>query len=169
MSTPQQSKPTASMRTVAGPAFTFLTQRIINPIMRLFLKRGIGSKTLMTIQFTGRKTGQTYNFPVGYMQRAQTVFVYSPFSWWRNLRGGIPVTVVIKGETLTGTADVTTDTDQIAKGLDTYLRHNPGDAFFYKVKLDKNRHPIPEHIARAAQDNVEIRIELDQPSGQRPA
>lgn len=164
MSTQHQSTPTASMRTLAGPIYTLVTQRIINPIMRMFLKRGIGSKTLMTLQFTGRKTGKTYEFPVGYMQRGQTVYVYSPFSWWRNLQGGAPVTVVIKGQTLTGTADVNTDTDEIAKGLDAYLRHNPGDAFFYKVKLDGNRHPIPEHIAKAAKDNVQITIELDQPT-----
>jgi hypothetical protein len=98
------------------------------------------------------------------MQRGQTVYVYSPFSWWRNLRDGAPVTVVIKGQALTGRADVTTDTDEIAKGLDAYLRHNPGDAFFYKVKLDEERHPIPEHVAKAARDNVQITIELDQPT-----
>lgn len=165
MSTPNQSTPTASMRTVTGPVYTFFTQRIINPIMGVFLRRGIASKTLMMLEFTGRKTGQRYNFPVGYMQTGQTVFVYSPFSWWRNLQGGAPVTVVIKGQTQSGTADVTTDTGEIAKGLDTYLRHNPGDAFFYKVKLDENRHPIAEHIAKAARDNVQIKIELDHSTG----
>jgi hypothetical protein len=46
------------MRTLAGPIYTFVTQRIINPIMRVFLRRGIGSKTLMTLRFTGRKTGK---------------------------------------------------------------------------------------------------------------
>ena len=164
MSTQHQSTPTASMRTLAGPIYTLVTQRIINPIMRVFLRRGIGSKTLMTLRFTGRKTGKVYEFPVGYMQRGQTVYVYSPFSWWRNLRDGAPVTVVIKGQALTGRADVTTDTDEIAKGLDAYLRHNPGDAFFYKVKLDKDHHPIPEHVTKAAKDNVQITIELDQPT-----
>ena len=149
------------MRTLAGPTFTFVTQRAINPIMRRILNRGIGAKTLMNLEFTGRQTGQTYNFPVGYMQVGSTVFCYSPFSWWRNLRGGAPVKVVIKGRPLTGVADVCTDTDQIAAGMDVYLRHNPGDARFFKVKLDENRHPNPEDIAKAARDNVQIRIELD--------
>lgn len=164
MTTPRQSTPTASMRTLAGPIYTFLTQRLINPIMRALLNRGIAAKTLMTLEFRGRKTGKIYNLPVGYMQRGRTVFVYSPFSWWRNLQGGVPETVVIKGQTLTGTADVTTDTDEIAKGLDAYLRHNPGDAFFYRVKLDENRHPIPETVAEAAKNNVQITIQLDEPA-----
>ena len=162
MTSPSQSTPTASMRTLAGPVFNFLTRWAINPVMRLLLNRGIGSKTLMNLQFKGKQTGQTYNFPVGYMQQGQTVFCYSPFSWWRNLRGGAPVTVVVKGRTLTGIADVCTDTEEIATGMDVYLRHNPGDARFFHVKLDENRHPNPEDIAKAAHANVQIRIDLDQ-------
>ena len=46
--------------------------------------------------------------------------------------------------------------------MDVYLRHNPGDARFFRVKLDENRHPNLEDIAKAAQDNVQIRIDLDQ-------
>jgi hypothetical protein len=149
------------MRAVAGPVWDSLTKKVINPVMRVFLKRGIGSKTLMILEFIGRKTGKPYSFPVGYMQSGQTLFCYSPFSWWRNLQDGAPVTVVLRGHRLTGIADVCTDTDQIAAGLDTYLRHNPGDARFYRVKLDENRHPIPQDIAHAAKDNVQIRIDLD--------
>jgi hypothetical protein len=148
------------MRMVAGPIWDSLTKWVINPVMRRFLNRGIGSKTLMMLEFTGRRSGRSYSFPVGYMQIGQTLFCYSPFSWWRNLRGGAPVTVVLRGDKLRGVAHVCTDTDEIATGLDTYLRHNPGDARFYRVKLDKDRQPIPQDIAQAAKDNVQIRIEL---------
>jgi hypothetical protein len=95
------------------------------------------------------------------MQVGQTLFCYSPFSWWRNLQGGAPVNVVLKGRPLRGVADVCTDTQDIAEGLDVYLRHNPGDARFYRVKLDRDRRPYPEDIAKAARDNVQIRIELE--------
>jgi hypothetical protein len=149
------------MRTLTGPVWEFTTRRVINPVMRLFLNRGLGSKTLMMLEFTGRRTGKTYNFPVGYMQVGQTLFCYSPFSWWRNLQGGAPVNVVLKGRPLRGVADVCTATQDIAEGLDVYLRHNPGDARFYRVKLDRNRRPYPEDIAKAARDNVQIRIELE--------
>lgn len=161
MTSPNQSTPTASMRTLAGPVWETLTRHVINPVMRFFLNRGMGAKTLMILEFTGRRTGRTYVFPVGYMQVGQTIYCYSPFSWWRNLEGGAPVKVVVKGRSLTGIADVCTDTEEIAAGMDAYLRHNPGDARFYRVKLDKDRHPIPEDIKKAARDNVQIRIELD--------
>jgi hypothetical protein len=162
VTTHNQSTPTASLRTYAGSVWNFLTTRVINPIMRFFLTRGIGAKTLMVLQFTGRKSGRTYTFPVGYMQKGQTLYCYSPFSWWRNLRGGAPVTVVLRGRSQTGIADVCTDTEQIAAGLDAYLRHNPGDARFYRVRLDEKRHPKPEDISQAAKNNVQIRIDLNE-------
>jgi len=161
MESPNQSLPSKSGRVLYGPVWAFFMHRLINPVMTFFLNRGMGAKTLMILEFTGRKTGKLYSLPVGYMQRDQTVYCYTPFAWWRNLVGGAPVALVIRGEPLTGIGNVSTDTAEIAAGMDTYLRHNPGDARFYKVKLDRNRHPIPEDIAKAAKDNVQIRIELD--------
>ena len=153
------------MREVAGPVWNSLTKWLVNPVMSRFLNRGIGSRTLMVLEFTGKETGRPYSFPVGYMQEGETLFCYSPFSWWRNLRGGAPVTVVLRGRKLTGIANVNTDTNQIATGLDSYLRHNPGDAFFFRVKLDQNRRPNPDDIVKAARANVQIRIELERPPG----
>ena len=161
MTSSNQSTPTASMRTLAGPVWETFTRQVINPVMRFFLNRGMGAKTLMILEFTGRRTGRTYVFPVGYMQVGQTLYCYSPFSWWRNLRGGAAVRVVLRGHPMTGVADVCTDTEVIAAGMNAYLRHNPGDARFYKVKLDRQRNPIPDDVARAARENVQIRIELD--------
>ena len=40
---------------------------------------------------------------------------------------------------------------------------NPGDAMFWKVKLDADKVPDPADIARAAHENVQIRITLARP------
>ena len=45
-----------------------------------------------------------------------------------------------------------------------YLRHNPGDAFFFRVKLD-NGEPVAEDLDRAAHENVQIRIALAAAAG----
>lgn len=161
MNTHNQSKPSKSARMLYGPVWHFFLHRLVNPVMSFFLNRGKAGKTLMMLEFTGRRSGEKYYFPVGYMQVEHTLYCYSPFGWWRNLQGGAPVRVVLRGQTRSGVADVCTNTEEIAAGMDTYLRHNPGDARFYRVKLDKNRHPYPEDIAMAAKDNVEIRIQLD--------
>jgi hypothetical protein len=45
--------------------------------------------------------------------------------------------------------------------MDVYLRHNPGDAMFWKIRLDKDKVPFPEDIERVAPANAQIRIQLD--------
>jgi hypothetical protein len=45
--------------------------------------------------------------------------------------------------------------------LAAYLRHNPGDARFFRVGLDDGRQPNLEDVARAARSNIQILIELD--------
>jgi hypothetical protein len=156
--------PSGSVRSQHGAIWAFLMHRVINPMMRRFLASRfharIGSEMMMVLTFRGRRSGQSYSFPIGYMRDGNTLISYSPFSWWRNLRGGVPVTVVLQGRTLNGTADVCTDTDQIEAGMAVYLRHNPGDAKFFHVSLD-DRQPDPEDVARAARDNVQIRVNLD--------
>jgi hypothetical protein len=159
------SSPTGSVRSQHGPIWGFFMHRVINPAMRRALTSRfhaqMGSDKMMVLNFQGRRSGRFYSFPIGYMQIGNTLFSYSPFSWWRNLEGGVPVSVELRGRTLNGMADVSTNTEQIASGMDAYLRNNPGDAKYFKVALDDNRQPSPDDIPRAAQQNVQIRIELD--------
>jgi hypothetical protein len=139
--------------------------RAINPVMRRVLAgrfhRTMGSDTLMVLDFQGRRTGRPFSFPIGYMQVDDSLVCYTPFGWWRNLRGGVPVSVTLRGRTLDGRADVCTDTTEITQGMAAYLRHNPGDARFFRVSLDDARQPNLEDVARAAKSNIQILIELD--------
>ena len=121
--------------------------------------RRIGSEMIMVLSFRGRKTGKQYTFPIGYMREGSELICYSPFGWWRNLEGGAPVDVTLRGQRIDGRADVYTDTATIASGMVDYLRHNPGDAFFFRVKVVKGE-PVIEDVNRAARENVQIRIAL---------
>jgi F420H(2)-dependent quinone reductase len=161
------SHPRGTLGSQHGRFWGFLTRRIINPAMgRLLASRfhkRIGSDMIMVLTFHGRKSGKTYTFPIGYMQDGSDVICYSPFGWWVNLQGGVPVTVTLRGQRLGGTADVSTDTDTIAAGMTPYLRHNPGDAFFFRVKVHDGE-PNAADVERAARENVQIRIALAAPS-----
>lgn len=151
-----------------GRIFGFLMHRAINPVMRRMLAgrlhRLMGSDTLMVLSFRGRRSGQIYTFPIGYMQEGNTLVCYTPFGWWRNLEGGAPVSVILRGKSLVGTADVSTETAEVADGLVTYLTHNPGDARFFYVSLDKDKRPSVEDAARTAETTVQVRIDLE-PAG----
>ena len=154
-----------TVRSQHGRIWGFLMHRVINPVMRRVLAgrfhRIMGSDTLMVLDFHGRRTGRPYSLPIGYMQDGDALVCYTPFGWWRNLRGGAPVSVTLRGSTLEGSADVCTDTAQITDGMAPYLRHNPGDARFFHVSLDDARQPNHEDVALAAQRNIQILIELD--------
>ena len=160
----QVSTPRGTVGSQHGRLWGFLMHHAINPFMRRSLRsrfhRRIGSDMIMVLSFRGRKTGKLYSFPIGYMQVGSELVCYSPFGWWINLRGGAPVMVTLRGDQIAGTADVCTDTAAVAKGMADYLRHNPGDAFFFRVKVGKDREPVIADVERAARENVEIRISL---------
>jgi hypothetical protein len=166
---PITTQPRGSVRSQHGHAWGFLMERAINPVMRRLLAsrfhRRIGSDMIMVLSFRGRRTGKTYEFPIGYMQTGSEIVCYSPFGWWTNLQGGTPVTITLRGRKFAGTADVCTDAATIASGMAAYLRHNPGDAFFFRVKLDKNREPLAADVERASHENVQIRIALGAAAG----
>ncbi len=161
------SRPRGSLGSQHGPIWGLLTRRLINPLMtRLLGSRfhaRIGSSMMMVLSFRGRKSGATYTFPIGYMQEGSEVICYSPFGWWTNLRGGAPVAVILRGQRLAGIADVSIDTATIASGMAAYLRNNPGDAFFFRVKV-RDGEPDAADVVRAAHENVQIRIALSSDS-----
>lgn len=158
------TQPSGSVRSQHGPFWSFLMHRAINPVMRRLLgsrfHARIGSDMIMVLTFRGRRSGKTYDFPIGYLQTGSEIVCYSPFGWWTNLRGGAPVSVTLRGQRIAGSADVRTDPATIASGMAEYLRHNPGDAFFFRVKLDQNREPLARDVERSAHENVQIRISL---------
>ena len=162
--TQQQAVTRGSLRNVQGPRWAFLMHHLINPAMRRLLSsrlhRLLGSSTLMVLEFRGRTSGTRYAFPIGYMQTGAEVVCYTPFRWWVNLRGGVPVVVTLHGRKRAGTADVCTDVTTVAAGMAVYLRHNPGDAMFWKVRLDAAKVPNQEDVERVARENVQIRITL---------
>ena len=156
---------TASLRALQGPVMAVLMRHLINPVMRWGLAGPLhphfGSETLMILSFVGRRSGKRYRFPIGYMRQGSTLFSYSPFSWWRSLSNGAPVTVTVRGRALTGRAEAITDTAIVEPGMLVYLRHNPGDAKYFDVKIGPDGDPDPADVARAARRNVQVRIQLD--------
>jgi hypothetical protein len=165
----QPASPTArssgSVRSLQGPLVAFLMHRLINPVMRWGLAGPLhahfGSDTLMVLSFIGRRSGKRYRFPIGYVRQGSTLLSYSPFSWWRSLSGGAPVTVTLRGRVIQGRAEAITDTAIVEPGMLLYVRHNPGDAKYFDVKIGPDGEPDAADVASAAQRNVQLRIELE--------
>ncbi len=119
------------------------------------------SKTVLLITFTGRKSGKTYTTPVDYSQDGDQVTIFTHANWWKNLRGGAPVTLRLRGRELQGLAEpVAEDKQAIVAELTAHLREVPFDAKFYGVALDEQGNPNVEQVKQAAQSVVMVRVRL---------
>jgi len=59
---------------------------------------------------------------VCYIREGDVISCITKVGWWRNLRGGVPVTVCVKGQDLKGTADtVVDDQETIARVMGQLL------------------------------------------------
>jgi deazaflavin-dependent oxidoreductase (nitroreductase family) len=99
--------------------FLTIGNSINTAILRSPLHR-LMSKSVMLISLQGRKSGKTYTLPVEYHRAGRSITVYSwkSRSWWKNLRGGAPVTMRVRGRDLSGTADIVPASEaEIVAGL----------------------------------------------------
>ncbi len=138
-------------------------RRVWEPILKRILAsplHGMMSKNLMLIHVTGRKTGKRYTLPVPYSQEEKTLVVMAAGVWWKNLRGGAPVKVRLRGQDYDGYAEVYEDTESITTEVRKFLSQRPEVARFLKVQLDANGQPDAEGLQRAASLRVVVRIQL---------
>ncbi|HXR29258.1 MAG TPA: nitroreductase/quinone reductase family protein [Solirubrobacteraceae bacterium] len=100
----------------AGHAPFALWNRSGNRVVGLLLRSPLHplvSRGLTLITVTGRRTGREHTFPVGYKEDGEnlTIPVMWPQRkvWWRNLRGGAPVRLHLRGADRTGQAHARED------------------------------------------------------------
>jgi hypothetical protein len=101
----------------------------IGLVLRTPVVHRLVSGKLALITVTGRKSGRTYTFPVGYSQDGDAVRITVGWPerkvWWRNLRDGdAPVWVRIRGTDRTGRA---------------HAEGNPDAGVVVHVQLDPER------------------------------
>jgi hypothetical protein len=96
---------------MAGSHAPFVVlNRVVNPLVRGLLRspaHGLLSGRLALLSVTGRRSGRTFTFPVGYHRDGDrvTIRVASPERkrWWRNLVDAAPVEVLLAGVRRPGT------------------------------------------------------------------
>jgi deazaflavin-dependent oxidoreductase (nitroreductase family) len=123
---------------------------------------GMISKGMMLIMVTGRKSGKLISLPTNYLRDENTLWVISwrERTWWRNLRGGANVQVLLAGKNMEGYGQVLEEEKQVAQNLFDYCRKIPQYAKYFQIGLDAAGKPILADCERAAQKMVVIRIDL---------
>lgn len=99
-----------------------LLNRMANIAMKPLLQSPLHhlvSGRLMLISFTGRRTGKIYTTPVEYQRQGDTVLLFTQKDrqWWKNLEGGAPVTIWLRGQELRGKADISITAESVYLGL----------------------------------------------------
>ena len=141
--------------------------RLFNPMMRTLLRspfHGLLSGQILLLTYTGRKSGRRYTLPVGYVRDGDALLVVSQHSelkrWWRNLRGGAPVAVLIGGQPVRARADVIEGAAAVAaevQRLITGLGAKEASRQLY-MRLDVAPPPTREQLAQALNGVVVVRI-----------
>jgi len=122
---------------------------------------GMLSNGMMLITVTGRKTGRKYTTPVGYYREGDYLLVITSRdrTWWKNLRGGAQVSLLLKRKSVTAFADPELDEKAVEARMFEYLNHVPMAAKQLGIRMEDGK-PNTEDIARTAKDRLFVRIKL---------
>jgi deazaflavin-dependent oxidoreductase (nitroreductase family) len=139
-------------------------QKLYNPFVIWLLRsplHNLMDKSTILITITGRKSGKNYTIPVSFIRDGDTLLVISQkeHTWWKNLRGGTQVTLLMQGHTLKARGETFTDTETVANKLLKFLQQFPRYQKLIHVKLDANGQPEnPEAFNRLAQDMIIVQM-----------
>ncbi|MEW5869728.1 MAG: nitroreductase family deazaflavin-dependent oxidoreductase [Chloroflexota bacterium] len=140
-----------------------------NPIMTWLLRSPLHafvSKNMMLITYTGRKSGKTYTTPVNYVRidsdRGSYLLTtsFSQRTWWRNLRGGAPVSLMLQGKAVQATATLVEDEQGVIDDLRALVLGSPQYARYLEVSTSPDGAPDAQALARAAKDRITVRTFL---------
>jgi len=144
---------------------SFFMKNIGNPFVKMILQspfHPLMSESTAVISVMGKKSGKTYSFPVNYLRAGNTIWITSMRnrSWWKNLRGGAKVSLLLAGRDCEGQGEVFEDTSKVVKYLTEYLLLRLANAKYFEVGLDPEGKLIPEDLTRAAEKRVMVRVIL---------
>ncbi|MBI2333310.1 MAG: nitroreductase family deazaflavin-dependent oxidoreductase, partial [Chloroflexi bacterium] len=116
---------------------------------------------MMLITVIGCKTGKKYTLPVEYFEKDGYLWVVTSRdrTWWRNLRNGADVELLLKHKPALAHTDLVTEFEQVETHLHDYLRHAPMAAKPMGIRV-QNKTPNDEDLARVAKERLFVRIKL---------
>ncbi len=113
----------------------------------------------MVITVTGYKTGRKYSTPVGFYREGNTLWVISSRNrtWWRNVKSGANVSLLLKGKTMNAFAEAELNEKVVENRLLEYICQIPMSARSFGVRME-NKIPNAEDIAHVAKEKLFIKV-----------
>jgi deazaflavin-dependent oxidoreductase (nitroreductase family) len=139
-----------------------------DPVVKLLLlspMHGLISSGVLLLSYAGRKTGKIYRVPLSYVRDGNELIIltFKHRTWWKNLVGGAPVNVRLKGENIEAIAEPEVeDFERIKQGFSKYIENNSYLSRALEVPLDEEGKPDPEALEIAAEGRVMVWIKLSE-------
>tara|TARA_B100000287_G_scaffold425802_1_gene472708 strand:+ start:2183 stop:2620 length:438 start_codon:yes stop_codon:yes gene_type:complete len=130
--------------------------RFINPCVSLIARSPFHfliSNQILVITFNGKKSGKKFLIPVSYHRHesSYTCVTLRSNIWWKNLKDKHSTQIWLRGKLVEAIINLEYKDDQIVKNsLRNLVTGNRIDAFFAKVRLNKDGSPSEEDLAIAA-------------------
>ena len=144
----------------------WLMNHLVNPVMRVLLRsplHGLLSDSILLLTYRGKKSGQEYSLPVQYVRIGQTFYIIPGLperkTWWRNLTGGAPVDLWVRGEKLAAQAQVVSrkqDEADVVDGLIAYFTRFPAAAQARGLRRLPDGSPDRDEVRSAAPEIVVV-------------
>ena len=140
--------------------------RIVNPLVVLIARSPIHllvSTQILVTQFNGRKSGNPYRVPVSFHKDENTYTCVTLRSnlWWKNLIALERTDIWLNGRLVNVQLELEYEDDEVVK---SNLRHlvsgNVIDAFFAKVKLNKDGSPDEKSLDDAAKIHTVLKFRV---------
>lgn len=122
------------------------------------------SGQMMLVSYTGRKSGQRFTTPVNYVQDDEVYWTASlrERTWWRNMRGGLTVSLRLRGREVPAIATAIESEAGVAKALGHLCELNSRYARFLRIACDRDGWPEAASLGAAARRHVVIRTVVQQ-------
>jgi hypothetical protein len=129
-------------------------------LLRTPLNGFLGNTMLITV--TGCRTGRKYSTPVGFYREGDTLWVMSSRdrTWWRNVRKGAPVTLLLKGKSAEAFAEAELDEKAIEQHVREYVGHMPLAIKSLGIRTENGSLNL-EDVTRVAKDKMFVKVRLN--------
>jgi deazaflavin-dependent oxidoreductase (nitroreductase family) len=132
-----------------------------NDFVKFFLRTPLhvfmGNTMLITV--TGCKTGRKYSTPVGFYHEGDILWVISSRdrTWWRNVKNGADVTLLLNGKTVSAFARAELNEKDVEIHLLKYVQQMPMLARSLGIRME-NKIPNAEDITHVAKERLFIKV-----------
>lgn len=146
---------------------SILLLRRLQPLMEALLRSPLHrllSRDLLVLGYTGRRSGRRLRLPLSYVERDGALVLCTrpgASQWWRNLKGGAEVEVLLRGRRVRAAARILDPASkEAADGLRVFVARNPRTGkMLYHVEPTP-RGPSEADLEREAPQSVVVELRL---------